>query len=123
MSTHCISCRLESEKTCLLAKVKLHFTCINRKARCLIWTHSLIHNFTYLRKERGEEEDKKEIATLWSLVFLVFFLRACDLSLEILYSLVHCWLSILRKFSLLGFSPCGFSQGLLLLSLWLCFYQ
>ena len=64
-----------------------------------------------IRKEEGETH---------FVVFglLVFYLRACYLSLEILYSLVHCWLSILRKFSLLGFS-----QGILLLSLWLCFYQ
>ena len=36
---------------------------------------------------------------------LVFCPRACYLSLEILYSLVLVWLSILRKFSLLGFLP------------------
>src|SRR5277367_2369861 len=98
MSAHCISCRLESEKTCLLAKVKIHFTCINMKARRLIWTHSLNQFGAYLRKAKGKEEKKEEEETHF-VVFglLVFCLRACYLSLEILYSLVHCLVIYLEE--------------------------
>ena len=56
-----------------------NFTCINRRARRLIWTHSLIQSCAYPMKEKGGEEEgrKRKRPTLWS---LVFYLRECDLS-------------------------------------------
>ena len=109
MSAHCIhvgskvKIHVFSEKTCLLA---LHFTCINRKVGCLIWTHSLIQCGTYLRKSKGKEEKKEEEDTHFVVLgLLVFCLRACDLSLEILYSLIHCWLSIIEEVFFAGFFP------------------
>ena len=97
----CKSCGLK------MWKWNYNFTYLNRRDRHLIWTHSFIQSCAYPRKAKGEEEEgrKRQRPTLWSLVFLFFCLRACYLSLGILYSLVLGWLSILRKFSLLDFLP------------------
>ena len=67
-------------------------------------THSLLHISKEGKRWRRRRKEEEET---FSLVFglLVFFLRECYLSLEILYSLVLVWLSILRKFYLLGFLP------------------
>ena len=109
MSAHCIHVGLKvkrhvfSEKTCLLA---LHFTCINRKVGRLIWTHSLNQFGAYLRKEKEKKEEKKEEEETHFVVFglFVFCLRACYLSLEILYSLVHCLVIYLEEVFFAGFS-------------------
>ena len=83
-----------------------NFTCINRRARCLIWTHSLNQFHAYLRKAKGKKEEKKEEEETHFAVFglLVFFPRACYLSLEILYSLEHCLVIYLEEVFFSDFS-------------------
>ena len=67
MSAHCISCRLESEKTCLLA---LHFTCINRKVGCLICTHSLTQFWCKVSASGGIRGMFSQGSTLWFILYL-----------------------------------------------------